>query len=101
MSSAGVTTTEAPPVVRSNGHVEGGQSTGTHTASTAAKPPYKNFETVALVVEKPKDPFKLESIVLDEVRENELLIDMKYSGICHTVSFSSSVSEWLCLSSLK
>jgi D-arabinose 1-dehydrogenase-like Zn-dependent alcohol dehydrogenase len=62
-----------------------GRSNGIHKASTE-QPPYKNVETVALVVEKPKDPFKLEPIVLDEVRENELLIDMKYSGICYTVS---------------
>lgn len=77
MSSAGVTGIP----IRSNGHVEG-HNYGIHTASTA-QPLYKNVETVALVAEKPKDPFKLESIVLNAVRENELLIDMKYSGICH------------------
>ncbi|RDW62456.1 NAD(P)-binding protein-3 [Coleophoma cylindrospora] len=46
--------------------------------------PITNIETVALVVDKPKADFKLETVFLDEVRGDELLIDMKYSGICHT-----------------
>lgn len=45
-----------------------------------------NFETDAIVVLNPGDDFKLMPIVLDEVRDDELLIEMKYSGICHTVS---------------
>lgn len=45
-----------------------------------------NIETEALVVSKPGDDFKLTPIILDEVRGNEVLVDMKYSGICHTVS---------------
>lgn len=44
-----------------------------------------NFDTEAFVVMKPGDDFKLTPIVLDEVRDDELLIEMKYSGICHTV----------------
>lgn len=44
-----------------------------------------NIETIALVVDRPKADFKLETIFLDEIRGDELLIDMKYSGICHTV----------------
>ena len=48
----------------------------------------KDFETVALVVNKPGEDFKLTEIVLDEVRDDEFLIEMKYSGICHTVSRS-------------
>ncbi|EXJ75928.1 uncharacterized protein A1O5_00436 [Cladophialophora psammophila CBS 110553] len=46
--------------------------------------PGKNIPTKALVVDKPNAPFILEDVVLDEVRENELLVEIKYSGICHT-----------------
>lgn len=45
---------------------------------------FKNIETVALVVTEPKADFKLTPIILDEVRDDEVLIEMKYSGICHT-----------------
>lgn len=38
------------------------------------------------MVEKPGADFKLTPIILDEVRGNEVLVEMKYSGICHTVS---------------
>lgn len=47
---------------------------------------YKNIRTKALVVAKPKADFELQEVVYDEVREDEYLIEMKYSGICHTVS---------------
>lgn len=43
---------------------------------------FKNIETVALVVDEAKADFKLQPIVLDEVRGDEVLIEMKYSGIC-------------------
>jgi hypothetical protein len=43
------------------------------------------IETVALVVEKPGSGFKLTPVVFDEVRDDEYLIEMMYSGICHTV----------------
>lgn len=45
----------------------------------------KNFQSEALVVMSPGAPFTMKPIVLDEVRDDELLIEMKYSGICHTV----------------
>jgi len=54
------------------------------TPSKSAKQ-YTNVKTQALVVEKPKSDFKMTEIILDEVRGDEVLIDMKYSGICHTV----------------
>ncbi len=44
-----------------------------------------NIETIAYVVHGPKEDFKLETIVLDDIQDNEVLVDMKYSGICHTV----------------
>lgn len=47
--------------------------------------PDKNIPTRALVVEKPGAPFILEDITLDEVRDNEVLVEMKYTGLCHTV----------------
>ncbi|KAG6363617.1 hypothetical protein INS49_008718 [Diaporthe citri] len=43
-----------------------------------------NIETEAFVVTEPKAPFKLTPISLDEVRGKEILVEMKYSGICHT-----------------
>ncbi|KAJ4377162.1 hypothetical protein N0V86_006603 [Didymella sp. IMI 355093] len=44
----------------------------------------RDIETVALVVTEPKADFKLQTIILDEIREDEVLVEMKYSGICHT-----------------
>jgi Zn-dependent alcohol dehydrogenase len=45
-----------------------------------------NIETEAFVVDAPNAPFTLTPIILDEMRKDEFLIEMKYSGICHTVS---------------
>lgn len=45
----------------------------------------KNIETIGYVVHGVKEDFKLEKIILDDIQDNELLVDMKYSGICHTV----------------
>lgn len=42
----------------------------------------RDIETVALVVTEPKADFKLQPIILDEIREDEVLVEMKYSGIC-------------------
>ena len=44
-----------------------------------------NIETVALVVDKPGAGFQLTPVVFDEVRDDEYLVEMLYSGICHTV----------------
>lgn len=44
-----------------------------------------NIETVALVVDKPGGAFELKPVVFDEVRDDEYLVEMLYSGICHTV----------------
>ena len=48
----------------------------------------KDIETLAYVVHNPKEDFVLEDVVLDEMRDDEVLVDMKFSGICHTVSAS-------------
>lgn len=42
----------------------------------------RDIETVALVVTEPKADFMLQSIILDEIRDDEVLVEMKYSGIC-------------------
>ncbi|KAJ8119049.1 hypothetical protein OPT61_g92 [Boeremia exigua] len=44
----------------------------------------RDIETVALVVSEPKADFELQPIILDEIRDDEVLVEMKYSGICHT-----------------
>lgn len=49
---------------------------------------HTNIATEALVVRKPGDKFEMMPIILDEVRPDEVLVEMKYSGICHTVSCS-------------
>lgn len=50
---------------------------------------WKNIKTRALVVDAPGEPFRLRDIIIDEVRDDEVLVEMYYSGICHTVSQSS------------
>lgn len=42
----------------------------------------RNIETEALVVTEAKADFKLQPIILDEIRDDEVLVEMKYSGIC-------------------
>jgi hypothetical protein len=44
-----------------------------------------NIETIALVVDKPGAAFELKSVMFDEVRDDEYLVEMIYSGICHRV----------------
>lgn len=48
--------------------------------------PLRNIPTQALVVGTRGAPFKLTQIILDEVRDNEVLVEVMYSGVCHTVS---------------
>lgn len=50
-------------------------------------PSLRNIETVALVVTEPKADFQLQPIILDEIREDEVLVEMKYSGICTAPQF--------------
>lgn len=45
----------------------------------------EKIETSALVVEEEGGDFVLRKIVLDGVREDELLVEMAYSGVCHSV----------------
>ncbi|KAJ5295933.1 hypothetical protein N7508_010754 [Penicillium antarcticum] len=46
--------------------------------------PEKQIPTKAFVVEKAGAPFTLQDVVLDGVRSNEVLVEMKYTGLCHT-----------------
>ncbi|KAJ5477921.1 hypothetical protein N7530_003430 [Penicillium desertorum] len=46
--------------------------------------PEKQIPTTAFVVEKPGAPFVLQDVILDEVRANEILVELKYTGLCHT-----------------
>ncbi|KAL2071970.1 hypothetical protein VTL71DRAFT_11313 [Oculimacula yallundae] len=43
-----------------------------------------NIETVALVVKQAGADFKLTPVIFDEIRSDEYLIEMKFSGICRT-----------------
>lgn len=43
-----------------------------------------NITTPAWVVHEAKDDFKLEEVTLDEMQDTEFLVEMLYSGICHT-----------------
>ena len=54
--------------------------------------PQKQIPTKAFVVESPKSPFVLQDVVLDEVRDNEVLVEMMYTGLCHTVSMAFTYS---------
>ncbi|OIW30444.1 NAD(P)-binding protein [Coniochaeta ligniaria NRRL 30616] len=42
------------------------------------------LETEGLVTESSKAGFKLMPVILDDMRSDEVLVEMKYSGICHT-----------------
>ncbi|KAJ5148319.1 hypothetical protein N7526_001671 [Penicillium atrosanguineum] len=44
----------------------------------------KNIHTQAYVVQSKGAPFELQDVVLDEIRPNEVLVEMKYTGVCHT-----------------
>ncbi len=54
-------------------------------SSEAMELPLKNIPTKALVVAEPGALFVLTDVILDEVRDDEVLVEMKYTGLCHTV----------------
>ena len=45
-------------------------------------------ETEALVVNTPGGDFEMTRIVIQDLRSDEVLVEMKYSGVCHTVCIS-------------
>jgi D-arabinose 1-dehydrogenase-like Zn-dependent alcohol dehydrogenase len=44
------------------------------------------LETEALVVHKAGGEFEMTPIVIQDLRPDELLVEMRYCGVCHTVS---------------
>jgi len=52
------------------------------------------IKTDALVTEAPGSGYKMMPVFIDELRPNEVLVEMRYSGLCHTVgpSFASKGS---------
>lgn len=44
------------------------------------------LETEALVVEGPGTGFKRQPVIVKDMRPDEVLVEMLYTGICHTVS---------------
>ncbi|KAL5365935.1 chaperonin 10-like protein [Aspergillus floccosus] len=47
-------------------------------------PKYQNIAAKAYVVSSRGSPFVLQDIILDGVHEKEVLVEIKYTGICHT-----------------
>ncbi|KAH8892174.1 NAD(P)-binding protein [Thozetella sp. PMI_491] len=45
---------------------------------------FTTIETEGLVVEEPGSGFKLLPVSLHDMKQDEILVEMKYSGICHT-----------------
>lgn len=44
--------------------------------------------TQAYVVDHVGGPFELKDIVLDTIRDDEVLVELLYTGLCHTVGSS-------------
>ncbi|KAK4664064.1 uncharacterized protein QC763_500250 [Podospora pseudopauciseta] len=42
------------------------------------------IETTALLVPSPGSPFTISPVLIQNLRPNELLVEIKYSGLCHT-----------------
>lgn len=49
-----------------------------------------NIHARAYVVHSKGSEFVLEDVILDETRPDEVLVEMKYTGICHTVKHYAS-----------
>ncbi len=52
-------------------------------------------ETEALVVNTPGGDFEMTPIVIQDLRPDEVLVEMKYSGVCHTVCISHTPGQAL------
>lgn len=46
----------------------------------------QEVQTDALVVHQVKDDFKLTKITMGPIRPDEVLVEIKFTGVCHTVS---------------
>lgn len=49
----------------------------------------KSIPTKAYVVEKKSAPFVLQDILLDEIQSHEVLVEILYTGLCHTVRIAA------------
>ncbi|CAI7648056.1 unnamed protein product [Penicillium pancosmium] len=47
-------------------------------------PKYENIQAKAYVVSSQGSPFVLQDVTLDGVQESEVLVEIKYTGLCHT-----------------
>jgi hypothetical protein len=66
---------------------------GAKQAAEEKKSDSKNIKTRALVVNEPKADFEMQGVILDERRENEVLVEMKYSGI-FAFRTDSTIQNW-------
>ena len=47
--------------------------------------------TKAYVLSERGGPFVLTDVILDEIQLNEVLVEIKYTGLCHTVRASNPI----------
>ena len=48
---------------------------------------FESTNTKALVVVKPGAEFVLQDVICDHVGNHDVVVEIKYSGLCHTVGF--------------
>lgn len=52
--------------------------------------PAQNIQTKAFVVDHVGGPFMLKDVVLDSIHGDEVLVEILYTGLCHTVCISQT-----------
>lgn len=69
--------------IRLDGHIDTAYKESLEASSNGRpQTKIKDLKTLAVVIDQPKADFKLTPIILDEVRPNEVLVEMRYSGLC-------------------
>lgn len=53
----------------------------------------KRAVTKAYVVAERGGPFELREVVLDGLQPNEVLVEIKYTGLCHTVRYLDKTAK--------
>jgi Zn-dependent alcohol dehydrogenase len=56
-------------------------------------PDTKRTATKAYVVAERGGPFELRDVVLDGLQPNEVLVEIKYTGLCHTVCYLDQIVD--------
>ena len=51
----------------------------------------ENDQTVALVISETNGPFEVREVKLKEMRPDEIIVNMKATGVCHTDIASATV----------